>query len=151
MRFELGDKLYFWTIEPGRDHYLIGKVIDFNDGLYVMKAGESFFLVPEYAVIEEVDIHRTGEPIEWIDRFKFKGSKHEPTMVEVFTNGLCYVFAEWLSKRLYHSKIVYLKNEHHYVVSYQDKLYDITGDVTEQFQNEETDSHQFCGDWHRNR
>ncbi len=150
MRFELGDKIYFWTVQPEGDYYLIGEIVDFHDGLNVIQFGESFFLVPEYAVIEEVDIHRTGGPLEWIDRFKYKGSKHEPTMIEVFTNGLCYVFAEWLSKRLYHSKIVYLKNERHYVVKYKKRLYDITGDVTEQFKNEETDIHQFCGDWYRN-
>lgn len=151
MTHEIGEKVYFWTIDPNGEYYLLGTVVSKFSDHYIIESNDFFFFVNDYAVIETVDIHKTGEPMEWINAFKFKGSCYETSMEAVFTNGLCYVFAEWLSKRLYQSEIVYLKNEHHYVVKYQNRLYDITGDVTEQFKNEEMDHHDFCGDWARHR
>ncbi len=102
-------------------------------------------------IIEIVDIHKTNHPIELINDFRYSGSKYEECLKDVFTNGLCYIFAQWLKDRLCNAKIVYLKEEHHYVVDYYDHLYDITGEVTEQYKHCTKCEHKYEGDWAKDR
>lgn len=52
---------------------------------------------------------------------------------EVFTCGFCYWFANILSQRFDGSEIMYDPIGCHFMVRYKDRLYDITGDVTEQY------------------
>lgn len=54
---------------------------------------------------------------------------------EVFTCGCCYWFASILFKRFIRdgAMIMYDEVENHFGTKIQDKIYDITGDVTENY------------------
>lgn len=52
---------------------------------------------------------------------------------EVFTGGCCYWFAVILHQRFPNSRIMYDTVENHFVTEIGGRLYDITGDVTGQY------------------
>jgi len=141
-------------------NYYRGKILDactLNENHYYSIAVyrtfdlSMVFEINEPNIIQVVDRRKTGLPEEWCAEFRYAGSPHEKHMIEVFTNGLCFVFAEWLQKHLYNSKIVYLQTEHHYVVEFDGHLYDITGDVTEKYAHCERRKADFYGDWVNHR
>ena len=55
---------------------------------------------------------------------------------DTFLNSCCYWFAHILHTRFPQSKIVLAIVENHFLTNIDNKLYDITGDVTEQYRNE---------------
>lgn len=55
-----------------------------------------------------------------------------PDTIEVFTNGMCYWFAVILLER-FGGEILYTQVPGHFVCKVDDILYDVTGDVTEQY------------------
>jgi len=137
-------------------NYYRGKIVHSlnlnNTTYYSVAVLKSLDLTLNFEVIEEnivqvVDKRKTGLPEEWCAEFRYSGSPHEKHMIEVFTNGLCFVFAEWLQKHLYNSRIVYLIEEHHYVVEFAGYLYDITGNVTEKYKDCTSRGAVFYGDW----
>lgn len=52
---------------------------------------------------------------------------------ETFTNGCCYWFAYILCSRFSQSKLMYDVTENHFVAQIGDRLFDITGDVTDRY------------------
>lgn len=159
MKIEQGDKIKFaLPIDINEFKILIGKVLEVYHETnqvkieYCKNHFENEYqnvLVKKENVIEQVDINRTGYPIEWINDFVY--SEYREPMLEVFLNGRCYLFQEWLSKRLFNSKIVYIKEKHHYVVDYYGRLFDIRGEVTDRYIECTKDIHRFEGDWNLNR
>lgn len=67
----------------------------------------------------------------FIERFQ-KTSKTQ-NITEVFTCGCCYWFAHILCSRFPDAILLYDPVMNHFLVGYNDRLYDITGDVTEQY------------------
>lgn len=57
----------------------------------------------------------------------------------VFTCGCCYWFAAILCQRFPESRLMYDQVENHFVTEIGGRLYDITGDVTEQYNVEPWD------------
>jgi hypothetical protein len=55
-----------------------------------------------------------------------------PDTIEVFTNGMCYWFAVLLRER-FGGDILYNMAVGHFVCDIDGELYDVTGDVTEQY------------------
>lgn len=51
----------------------------------------------------------------------------------VFTCGCCYWFAVILHSRFPNSVIMYDQIENHFVTQIENRLYDITGDVTDKY------------------
>lgn len=49
--------------------------------------------------------------------------------IEIFTTGCCYYFALILNTR-FKGKIVYNDIDNHFAFKYEDRLYDITGEIT---------------------
>lgn len=74
-------------------------------------------------------INRTAdEVINFIN--KFKSYNKNQVLEKTFLEGYCYYFAIILKERFKEGKILYDKVENHFVFSYNNKLYDITGNVT---------------------
>jgi hypothetical protein len=69
---------------------------------------------------------------QFISRFTFKGAKSE--VIDTFTNGCCYWFAEILYLRFFafysNCAIVYDPLLNHWACAIGDRIYDITGDLT---------------------
>lgn len=66
-------------------------------------------------------------------------------ITETFTGGYCYWFAVILSERFVGSHIQYDPIEGHFVTEIGGRLYDIRGDVTEQYQDvREWYSEEYC-------
>ena len=61
--------------------------------------------------------------------------KVSPTddVTEVFTCGCCYWFAHILCSRFENAKMMYDTIINHFVAQIGDRLYDITGDVTDKY------------------
>lgn len=59
----------------------------------------------------------------------FKRFDKNGVLVKTFTEGYCYDFAHMLSRSILDSKIVFIKNRKHYVLCYDSRYYDITGEV----------------------
>lgn len=65
---------------------------------------------------------------------KFLERFHEyPEIDKTFTEGCCYWFAVILHIRFQNSEIMYDEIANHFVVLIDDRLYDITGDVTDKY------------------
>jgi len=150
----VGDHVKFVT-EYGKWYTLIGEIERFGESFHTIRTLEGShilsFSVPKTQILDVVDINRTGTPEEWIDDFRWNGSEYEECLIDIFTNGLCYTFADWLSHRLLFSKIKYVRERHHYVVEWNGNLYDITGQVTNKYLGFHLDDHKFEGDWGRFR
>lgn len=54
-------------------------------------------------------------------------------LTEVFTRGCCYWFAHILYYRFNDAELMFDEVASHFVVKIEDRLYDITGDVTDQY------------------
>lgn len=67
----------------------------------------------------------------FIDRFTY-GGKLKDTITTV-TQGCCYWFAYILHSRFSNSVIMYDPVINHFVVEIENRLYDITGDVTGEY------------------
>lgn len=67
------------------------------------------------------------EVLKFINRFK--GCE------DVFLNGCCYWFA-WILLARFPGRIMYLPVLSHFVIEISERLYDITGDVTERYRAE---------------
>ena len=72
-------------------------------------------------------------PIEFINKFKFANKQN--VLENTFTNGYCYYFAIILKTRFPSGKILFDKDFNHFVFQYDNKLYDITGNVTKKYMN----------------
>lgn len=55
-------------------------------------------------------------------------------ITEVFTNGNCGAFAQAL-QLAFGGTIIYVEEAHHMVCEIDNRLYDITGDVTDKYKN----------------
>lgn len=71
------------------------------------------------------------EVMDFIGRFR-KLSKHNDITV-VFTCGCCYWFAYILTGRFDGATIMYDPIANHFVTQIEDRLFDITGDVTDYY------------------
>lgn len=68
------------------------------------------------------------------DVAKFLDRFHQGrTVDDIFTGGCCYWFAEILHQRFPGSRIMYDVVENHFATEIEDRLYDITGDITGQY------------------
>lgn len=65
---------------------------------------------------------------------EFKKFDNNNAIVKTFTIGYCYYFALILSHR-FGGKILYDKNEGHFVTKIGRYIYDINGDITEKYKN----------------
>lgn len=72
------------------------------------------------------------EVLNFIKKFKFA---HKCELEEVFTEGNCYYFAIILKERFKNANIQYDPVYGHFVAKINNRLYDITGDVTETYTN----------------
>lgn len=68
---------------------------------------------------------------------KFNKSKDIQTL---FTCGCCYWFAYILCERFAEAKIMYDPIANHFVAGIKNRLYDITGDVTDKYKVQEWNS-----------
>jgi hypothetical protein len=147
----IGEKVRFVYFE--KDWlYLKGTILSFDKYWCEIQIEDAYYskielIIPKSQIINILDINQKMNPEELCS--EFKGSKFTDEMIEVFTSGNCYIFADWLKHHLYNSQIIYLKWVYHYVVLYQDKLYDITGDVTDKYKDEEYSIHRYYGDWRK--
>ena len=64
--------------------------------------------------------------IDFIEWFR------KPDTIEVFTNGMCYWFAKILELR-FGGEILYATSYGHFVCRIDGRLYDVTGDVSNQY------------------
>ena len=62
----------------------------------------------------------------------FKQYEHSFVLYNTFVYGYCYYFAVVLKARFEQAEIMY-HHTNHYMVKIDGKLYDITGDCTEQY------------------
>lgn len=65
---------------------------------------------------------------------KFKTSDKNGCIEEVFTSGYCYWFAYMLCGRFRNAILMYDPVVNHFVVQLDNRLFDITGDVTGQYE-----------------
>lgn len=65
------------------------------------------------------------EIIKFIEQFQ------RPDTITVFTNGMCYWFAEILNKRFPKGQIVYDDIWNHFAYKLDSRIYDIMGDITD--------------------
>lgn len=72
-----------------------------------------------------------NEVLHFIERFTNKGKWHE--VIESFTCGCCYWFAHILCTRFPEADMMYDPIINHFVVRIDNRLYDITGDVTDHY------------------
>ena len=70
---------------------------------------------------------------EIIYKFKNKSKKQNPSYY--YTHGGCYIFAKYLQQQI-GGNIFYLTNYNHFILEYQNKYYDITGNVSKIYKNE---------------
>lgn len=70
---------------------------------------------------------------EEIDRFIHQFSKYGKQVTTLFTEDCCYWFARILQERFPEGEILFLPEEHHFVVQIEDRLWDIRGNVTNRF------------------
>lgn len=76
------------------------------------------------------------EILNFISRFTENGRKTE--VIDTFTNGCCYWFAEILRARFsrsepFYADIVYDETANHFACRILGRDYDVTGDVTGQY------------------
>ena len=83
-------------------------------------------------------MNKHEEVIAFINKFTNNGKRQE--VVECFTCGCCYWFAHILFERFYDemdwnpdTDIMYDEVTNHFGCMIEDRVYDITGDVTEQY------------------
>ena len=69
-----------------------------------------------------------SEVLEFIAHFH--KVKNPEVIDNLFTNGCCYWFSLLLHSRFKGSIIMYDPIENHFVTKIEDRLYDVTGDVT---------------------
>lgn len=78
--------------------------------------------------------------LKFIDEFTCSGSREQ--VIDCFMNGCCYWFAHILCYRFYAfghdhldpTRIVYAPKENHFGARIKDRVYDITGDVTDKYE-----------------
>lgn len=63
----------------------------------------------------------------------FTNVGNNQNIIEVFTCGCCYWFAHILCSRFENAKMMYDPIINHFVAQIGDRLYDITGDVTDKY------------------
>lgn len=63
---------------------------------------------------------------------KFKQHEHDNVLIDTFTLGYCYYFAVILKER-FTGTILYDWLEGHFITEINNRLYDITGDVTDKY------------------
>ena len=80
-----------------------------------------------------------NDVLNFINKFTLNGKRQE--VIETFTKGCCYWFAQILCERFYDTdawnqdvEIVYDQLFGHFGCRIDGKVYDITGDVTNQYQ-----------------
>lgn len=64
---------------------------------------------------------------------RFTDASPTQNITETFTNGCCYWFAFILCNRFPEAKLMYDICQNHFVAKINNKLFDITGDVTEKY------------------
>lgn len=72
--------------------------------------------------------------INFIDRFTDRGKRHE--VIDTFSNGCCYWFATILYERFIdycHCYVVYDQVANHWGTKIDGRVYDITGDVSDNY------------------
>ena len=66
----------------------------------------------------------------------FTNAGNNQNIIETFTCGCCYWFAYILCGRFKNAEMMYDSIINHFVVRIKDRLYDITGDVTDKYNAE---------------
>ena len=83
--------------------------------------------------MKKIPTAKSIEVFDFIDRFTDRGRREE--VIITFTCGCCYWFAKILSERFSNSNaiIVYDDTDNHFGCKIEDRVYDITGDVTDKY------------------
>ena len=71
------------------------------------------------------------EIIAFIDRFTLQGALQDTIIT--FTQGCCYWFSYIMHTRFPDSAVMYDPIENHFVIEIEGRLYDITGEVTNDY------------------
>lgn len=79
-------------------------------------------------IITTTMMNETAEVLHFIKRF----SRNEGT-IDTFCFGCCYWFAKILSLRFPDSEIVYADAHNHFGTLINNRVYDITGDITDKY------------------
>ena len=84
----------------------------------------------DYAHLSEAEIYNTKKVASiFLDRFH----RYDNDIDRIFTEGCCYWFAVILNKRFPNSRIMYDPVVNHFVTEINGLLFDITGEVTNQY------------------
>ena len=70
-----------------------------------------------------------GEVLKFIHDFKMYD--HSGEVTDTFTRGYCYWFAHILHSRFPDSDIMYYAVGNHFACKIEDRIFDITGDITD--------------------
>lgn len=74
-----------------------------------------------------IQIYKKQDIIDFIDNFK---KQNKQVLEKVFTEGNCYYFAIILKNRFPEISIVYSQINNHFMCLYDNHIYDIFGDIT---------------------
>lgn len=75
-----------------------------------------------------INTNKTEDVLRFISRFTDNGKRSE--VLETFKYGCCYWFAQVLCER-FKAKMMYDPVQNHFAAAIDDRLYDISGDVTD--------------------
>ena len=82
-----------------------------------------------------LEANRHKQVLQFISVFTARGQYDQ--VIEAFTTGCCYWFAFILANRFDNAEIYYDQVENHFTAKIMGRLYDITGECTEQYPNME--------------
>lgn len=103
------------------------------------------FVVKNMALAKGLNQSMNDIVLNFINRFTDNGKRQE--VIETFSCGCCYWFAEILWGRFAFEakkcKIIYDPVTNHWACKIRDKIYDITGDITDDIQYDWEDWHDF--------
>lgn len=88
-----------------------------------------------------------NEVLSFIARFTNNGKWQE--VIESFTCGCCYWFAHILCTRFPKAVMTYDPVKNHFATLIGERLYDITGDVTDEYKV--VTWHDYCDELHKQR
>jgi hypothetical protein len=97
-------------------------------------------------LIKESQVNKMGSPLGYIKEFTENKSTE---FINIFLKNESFLFAIWLNKRLWGSKILYITEEKHYVVKWFNQIFDITGNVSYNYNNSLIQYHEYEGQSHK--
>lgn len=129
--YRIGEKVIVTNIEGRPDIKLpaVARITKYygNVGYAIELEGHPV----DFGVFAE-DLHKFSETIPKVLAF-IQGFKRFDTgeVTRTFTNGYCYWFASILNTRFPDSEIVYYAVGKHFACKIEDRIFDITGDITD--------------------